>query len=61
MDKAVYIDFISLHKMNKANAFFVTRAKVTMDYRVLKITLIWMETAGLRSDRIIKLKGPKSK
>lgn len=60
MDKA-YIDFASLYRMNKADAFFVTRAKVTMDYRVLENNFNLDETTGLRSDRTIKLKGPKSK
>lgn len=60
MDKA-YIDFVSLYRMNKADAFFVTRAKVTMDYRVLENNFNLDETTGLRSDRTIKLKGPKSK
>ena len=60
MDKA-YIDFASLYRMNRADAFFVTRAKVTMDYRVLENNFNLDETTGLRSDRTIKLKGPKSK
>ncbi len=60
MDKA-YIDFASLYRMNKADSFFVTRAKVTMDYRVLENNFNLDETTGLRSDRIIKLKGHKSK
>lgn len=60
MDKA-YIDFASLYRMNKADAFFVTRAKVTMDYLVLENNFNLDETTGLRSDRTIKLKGPKSK
>lgn len=60
MDKA-YIDFASLYRMNKADAFFVTRAKVTMDYRVLENNFNLDETTGLRSDRTIKLKGVKSK
>ena len=33
MDKA-YIDFAALYRMHKAGAFFVTRAKVTLDYTV---------------------------
>jgi len=37
MDKA-YIDFASLFKMNKADAFFVTRAKETLVYRVLELS-----------------------
>ena len=60
MDKA-YIDFASLYRMNKADAFFVTRAKVTMDYRVLENNFNLDETTGLRSDKTIKLKGSKSK
>ncbi len=60
MDKA-YIDFASLYRMNKVDAFFVTRAKVTMDYRVLENNFNLDETTGLRSDRTIKLKGPKSR
>ena len=60
MDKA-YIDFAALYRMNKADAFFVTRAKVTMDYRVLENNFNLDETTGLRSDRTIKLKGVKSK
>lgn len=60
MDKA-YIDFAALYRMNKADAFFVTRAKVTIDYRVLENNFNLDETTGLRSDRTIKLKGPKSK
>lgn len=60
MDKA-YIDFAALYRLNKADAFFVTRAKVTMDYRVLENNFNLDETTGLRSDRTIRLKGPKSK
>jgi hypothetical protein len=60
MDKA-YIDFASLYKMNKADAFFVTRAKETMVYRVLETSFNIDETTGLRGDKTIKFKGPKSK
>jgi len=60
MDKA-YIDFAPLYRMNKADAFFVTRAKETMDYRVLESNFNIDETSGIRSDKTIKLKGPKSK
>jgi hypothetical protein len=60
MDKA-YIDFAPLYRMNKADAFFVTRAKETMDYRVLESNFNIDETTGLRGDKTIKLKGPKSK
>lgn len=60
MDRA-YIDFTALYKMHSAGAFFVTRAKVTLDYRVTECNFNIDEQSGLRSDRIIQLKGPKSK
>jgi hypothetical protein len=60
MDKA-YIDFTPLLRMNKADAFFATREKETMDYRVIENNFNIDETTGLRGDKIIKLKGPKSK
>jgi hypothetical protein len=60
MDKA-YIDFVALYKMHKAGAFFVTRAKVTLDYRVIECNYNIDEKVGLRKDRTIKLKGTKSK
>jgi len=60
MDKA-YIDFAALYLMHKAGSFFVTRAKVTLDYEVLENNYNIDERTGLRSDKTIKLKGPKSK
>lgn len=60
MDKA-YIDLVSLYKMHKAGAFFVTRAKVTLDYMVVDCNSSIDEQTGLRSDRTINLNGPKSK
>jgi hypothetical protein len=60
MDKA-YIDFVSLYKMHKAGAFFVTRAKVSLDYRVIECNYNIDERSGLRKDKTIKLKGTKSK
>ena len=33
-DKA-YIDFISLYRMHKTNAFFISRVKVSLDYNLL--------------------------
>jgi hypothetical protein len=60
MDKA-YIDFAPSYRMNKADAFFVTKAKETMDYRVLESNFNIDETTGLRGDKTIKFKGPKSK
>jgi len=60
MDKA-YIDFASLYSMHKASAFFVTRAKVSLDYKVIGFNYNIDEKTGLRSDKTIKLKGYKSK
>ena len=60
MDKA-YIDFAALHSMHKAGSLFVTRAKVTLDYEVVEVNPNIDEKAGLRSDKTIRLKGPKSK
>jgi hypothetical protein len=56
-----YINIASLYRMNEADEFFVTRAKVTMDYLVFENNFIPDETTGLRSDRTIKLKNLKSK
>jgi hypothetical protein len=60
MDKA-YIDFASLYSMNKACAFFVTRAKVSLDYSVIERNHNIDERTGLRSDKTITLEGYKSK
>jgi hypothetical protein len=60
MDKA-YIDFVALYKMHKAGAFFVTRAKVSLDYRDIECNYNIDEKTGLRNDKTIKLKGTKSK
>ena len=60
MDKA-YIDFAALYLMQKAGSFFVTRAKVTLDYEDLEYNFNIDERTGLGCDKTIKLKGPKSK
>ncbi len=60
MDKA-YIDFASLYNFHKANAFFVTRAKVSLDFAVIESNYNIDEKTGLRSDKTIKLEGYKSK
>lgn len=60
MDKA-YIDFAALFDINKAGAFFVTRAKVTMVYVVVECNYNIDKNTGLRSDKTIKLSGYKSK
>jgi len=59
MDKA-YVDFAALYKMNNADAFFVTRAKVTLNFNVVERNYNIDVNSGLRSDMIIKLNGYKS-
>jgi hypothetical protein len=60
MDKA-YIDFKALNKMHELGAFFISRAKSTMDYSVIENNYNIDENTGLRSDKIIELNGYKSK
>lgn len=60
MDKA-YIDFKALFQMHELGAFFISRAKSTMDYSVIENNYNINENTGLRSDKIIQLKGYKSK
>jgi hypothetical protein len=60
MDKA-YVDFAALHKMHNAGAFFITRAKVTLNCSVVEQNFNIDERTGLRSDKTITLNGPKSK
>ena len=60
MDKA-YIDFVALYRIHKANSFFVTRSKVTLDYVIVEQNYNLNENMGLRGDKTINLKGPKSK
>ena len=60
MDRA-YIDFVALYRMHTVGAYFVTRSKVTLDYMVTECNFNIDENSRLRSDKTIKLKGPKSK
>jgi IS4 transposase len=60
MDKA-YVDFAALYNIHRAGAFFVTRAKVTLDYRIVECNYNIDEDTGLRSDKTINLNGYKSK
>jgi hypothetical protein len=60
MDKA-YIDFKALYHMHELGAFFISRAKSTMDYSVVEHNYNIDESTGLRSDKIIELNGTKSK
>lgn len=60
MDKA-YVDFAALFRMEQAGAFFVTRAKSTLKYRITEQNYNIDESTGLRTDKIIQLTGYKSK
>ena len=60
MDKA-YIDFKALYNLHKLGAFFISRAKTTMDYSLIESNFNIDESTGLRSDKIIELNGFKSK
>lgn len=60
MDKA-YVDFLALFNIHKADAYFVTRAKVTLDYSIVDQNYNIDESTGLRSDKTITLNGYKSK
>ncbi len=60
MDKA-YVDFEALFRLNNAGAFFVTRAKETMRYRVIEENFNIDQSVGLRGDKIIELAIAKSK
>lgn len=57
MDKA-YVDLVALNQMNSIGAYFVTRAKAKMQYRIIEST----ESAddGVLADQIVLLTGPKS-
>ena len=60
MDKA-YVDFEALFRIHKADAFFVTRAKSSMKYKIVEQNFNIDETTGLRTDKTIKLTVAKSK
>lgn len=59
MDKG-YVDFVRLYRLHTAGAFFVTRAKANMDFGVRKC-LESDPAAGVRADRLIRLRGVKSR
>jgi hypothetical protein len=60
IDKA-YIDFAALFRMKMAGAYFVTRAKTTMKYKVIEQNFNIDRTAGLRADKTVVLTVSKSK
>lgn len=54
MDKA-YVSFARLHKINKAGAYFVSRAKVNLDFRRI-YSMPADKSNGVLCDQIVKLK-----
>ena len=58
VDKA-YVDYEWLHTIHKTKAFFVTRAKINMDYRITGQHSAGGKK-GVITDRIIKLNGYSS-
>jgi len=59
MDKG-YVDYGRLHRIHRAGAFFVTRAKKNIDFAVRVRQPIDL-AHGIVSDRLIRLRGPKSR
>jgi hypothetical protein len=57
-DKA-YIDFTRLNRLHQSGAFFVTRAKRNMDYKIIQ-RLPVPPGGAVRSDWLIRLRGPVS-
>ena len=60
MDKA-YVDFEALFNINEHNAYWITRAKSNMRYKVIETNYNIDEDTGLRGDYTIRLTGPKPK
>ena len=58
MDRG-YVDFARLHRFEQQRAFFITRAKRNMDYSRQTSKPVDKST-GLRSDQIIRMRGPKT-
>ena len=60
MDKA-YVDFVALYRIHMAGAYFVTRAKSPMKYKVIEQNFNIEQTTGLRADKTVILTVTKSK
>lgn len=60
LDKA-YVDFAALYRMQMAGAYFVTRAKSTIKYKVIEQDFNIDQATGLRTDKTIVLTVTKSK
>lgn len=59
MDRA-FVDFSRLYRLTQAGAWFVTRAKQNMDFRVTESRPV-DRSRGLRADQTIRLRGPLSR
>ena len=59
MDRG-YGDFARLHRLHAGAAFFITRAKRGMDFRVIERRAVRSD-GNVRSDRLVRLCGPKSR
>lgn len=57
MDKA-YVDLVALNKMDTIGAYFVTRAKSVMRYRIIET--MDSDDDGILADQMVMLTGPKS-
>ncbi|MFB2121708.1 IS4 family transposase [Parapedobacter sp. 2B3] len=60
MDKA-YVDFAALFNINNCGAYFITRAKTSMDFSVIESNFNIDARSGLLTDRTVELNGYKSK
>lgn len=59
MDRA-YVDYAALFEIERVEAFFVTRAKQNMRFKVIETNFNIDTATGLRGDRKIVLTGKKS-
>jgi hypothetical protein len=59
MDRG-YLDFARLFALRQQSGFFVTRAKSNLDCRRLASSAV-DQASGLRSDQVIRLRGPRSR
>ena len=60
MDKA-YVDFLALYRIHLAAAYFVTRAKKSMRYKIIEQNFNIDNSTGLISDKTVVLTSTKSK
>lgn len=60
MDKA-YVDFLALYRYHQAGAFWVSRAKDNMRYRIIETRTNFKASSGIRADYTIQLVTSKSR